>query len=152
VNNEIVTLPMRNKIKTSIQVPPRSEIIQAISLHLKEDSIICNQEIIKGVFLANAIIPAKGIAHIKILHTCEHSIILSELEPEIHPLKEYHILDYTKNPHASKKRFQEIMAKLNLDGMDENAKTTIINICRKYQDIFHLDNERLTTKTFINKK
>jgi len=104
VKNEAIILPMRSKFKTTIEVPARSEVIQAILLHLKEDSIICNQEMIKGVFLANSIVPAKGIAHVKILNTLDRSITLSELKPKIHPLREYDITDYQRTARPSKKK------------------------------------------------
>ena len=43
---------------------------------MEKDGVICNLEIIKGVFLANSIIPKDGYKHIKLLNVTDKTVKL----------------------------------------------------------------------------
>lgn len=148
INNEEITIPMKSRLKNNIQIPARTEITQAVTLNIKEDSVICSQELINGVFLANSIIPSKGIAHVKILNTLDHEVTINEFIPEVHPLKEYKIINNISKPSPSEDRLHKIMQQLKLPNLGDHTKQTIIDICKKYQDIFHLEGESLTKNNF----
>jgi len=143
-----ITIPMRDYFMKNINIPPRCEIIQAISLDIEEDSVILNEEIMQGVIVANTIVPSHGIAHIKILNTHNHPVTINNFSPKIHPLNKYKILKIQKIINKSSSRKTEILKKLNLHGLDNTAKQSIVEICKKYQDIFHLENEPLSTNNF----
>lgn len=89
-NTEVVTPLYINKNAFNIiRIPPRTEIITPINLNLDQDSVILNEEIQTGVFIANSIVPSKGICHLKILNTTETEIIINKVKPKLIPLSNY---------------------------------------------------------------
>lgn len=152
INNEDITMPMKNNFKNFTKIPPRMEVIKAVHLNINEDSVICNRELIKGVFLSNAIVPANGTAHIRIVNTLDHEVTIPEFSPKIYPLRDYHIIKNVPENSYSEQRFNKLVKNLVLDGIDENAKQSVIDICKLYQDIFLLENEPITANNFYKQK
>lgn len=56
----------------------------------------------------------------------------------------------TPSEEESEERYNELLKVLNLKNLafDENAKQSILNICKQYSDIFHLPGDALTVNNF----
>lgn len=70
--NEVV-LPIYDKAYkiNVISIQPRCEMIVPFNVELEEDSVVMNREILKGVYIANTIIPKNGCKHLKILNVTD---------------------------------------------------------------------------------
>lgn len=96
----------------------------------------------KGVFLAGCIAkPENGKIPIQILNTRESKAHLSYFRPEIEYLREYKICTFDKIDKNSK-RVHELLFSLHLN---KDERSSIQNICAKYNDVFYLPDETLTT-------
>lgn len=157
LNDAEVTIPMHFRFPTTkaLIIPPRVEMIQAISLDLEEDSVIKNQELAPGVFLANCIVPRAGIKHVKILNTNQKPVSLGVFKVAYEPLSEYGVYDsqgYT--PDITAKRVQTVKNAIldDLKNAPPEGKNTISDICAEFHDVFHLDGDPLTANNFYEQK
>lgn len=148
-------LPINTKIPTNktVEIPPRTEIILPIKLNIQEDSVVFNQEIQKGVFLANSIAPAKGISHVKIMNVNSHAVNIEEFKCTTEKLTNYNILNtHTQTNTYNNERFNKLMKELKLNNLGKETETELKEIFRKYQSIFHLEGEKLSVNNFYNQK
>ena len=137
-----------------IHIPARMQVVKAINIEITEDSVILNQEIQKGIFVANTIIPAKGIPHIKIINTLETDVTINNFTPQIQPLKNYHVIRKI-NKQANKHdddRFKTLINLLNIDTTDIVAKESLFKIFKEYADVFYLKGDTLSTNNFYKQK
>ena len=154
IDDTEIILPMLTKLPhgDEINIPPRMQIIKAINLNLKEDSVILNEEIQEGIFVSNTIIPAKGIAHVKFLNTRETSVTINNFTPKYKPLKEYHILQTKTFKDNKQNRYNRLLKELKLDFTDEHMEKSLLDIFKEYADIFHLSDDKLTVNNFYEQK
>ena len=90
--------------KEYITIPQRSDYIHHIRIDNTEESIILNQEVQQGMFLANTILPAKGIKHVKILNMLEEEVTIPiiNIQPKISPLSDCYLVGESRlNPTAT---------------------------------------------------
>jgi len=147
-DTEDIILPMCMNIKNvyNINIPARSEVIKQINIKLNEDSIVLGREVKNGVFIANSIIPAFGIKHIRLLNTTDNDINLKETQLQIEALTKYDVAHLNKDKHP---KFNEFKDKINIPKADNHASTSVLEICKRFQKIFHT-NEPLSTNNFMN--
>lgn len=114
IQNDCIEIPIQNStIKINhISIPPRTEIIVPIKINIKEDSVVHNRQIAKGVYLANTIIPKNGIQHVKLLNVREKPIMIHNLKLNTIPLENYEIINpgyqnATNNEIRFKKNFRK---------------------------------------------
>lgn len=88
-----------------IRIPPRTKVIHPIKLTLNVDSLILNEEIQPGIFLANSIVPANGKCHVKILNTTDKEIEINRIKPKYKPLTNY--LYFKQDAKQNKVRFNK---------------------------------------------
>lgn len=153
IDNFEITIPLEAKLPKSntFEVPARTEVIKALNLKLEEDSVICNQEVIKGVFVSNTLISQNGIPHVKIVNTLDTPIILENFMPIIEPLDNYIILKISSKPNSSKHSFariQKLKEELKFSTLDPISKESVINLCLEFADIFHLEDDKLSCNNF----
>lgn len=147
-----IIIPMYSKIPeiNTITIPKRSEVIIPISLDRQEDRIILNKELQQGIFVSNTIIPAKGICHIKILNTNSEDAKLQHINLDSEPLENYKILNYSA--HHTTVRLEKLLTTINTQNIDEKDKIELLNTIEDYQDIFHLEGDKLTTNNFYTQQ
>lgn len=146
-----VTIPMNTKPLTSsyVNIAARAEVIIPIDLVREEDSLILSKEIRRGVFVGNTIIPAKGVCHVKILNTNDRPVKLKHFDAEIKPLKDYRILEATSQ---GPDRLQRLLDGIKTDVKDKKARDSLMKVIAEYQDVFHLEGEKLTVNNFYKQK
>lgn len=109
----------------------------------------------KGVFLANSIIPKDGNKHIKLLNVTDQDMTIDHMKLETVPLSNYDILTvnhcYLHGSYTDE-RFERLISKINLDDLSESHRKEIVTILKKYQSTFHLEDEDLTTNNFYKQK
>lgn len=114
-----VVLPIKTNIPiyNEIEIPARSQVIRALNRKIHEDGIVLNQEIRSGIFIANTIVPAKGIAHIKILNTNDYKVKCKLPELKIIPVKDFHVINMnhrTNENYDKKEKIKQLLTELNI--------------------------------------
>ena len=152
-----IAVPMHFKIptKSSFVVAPRCELIQAVQLDLAEDGLILNDEIAPGVFLANAIVPRVGVKHVKILNTTDKPVTLGNFNVKFQSLSDYNVYstqnaDVQREPVVDARRIARLreILKRKLAGTAPEFRDSVLELCLKYHDIFHLEGDRLSVNNF----
>lgn len=132
----------------TITLPPRCEKTYWVKTAHSQPRVFEPHQLCEGVYLAAALtVPTQGKLPIKILNIREHEVKIKWVEPASHPADAYHLLhfrDSTENPQERAKQiFNEVDVKhLNTEEIEE-----IKAICEKFQDVFHLDHDKLTCTT-----
>lgn len=130
----------------NIHIPARCEIICALNIPRDTDVIIQKEELKPGIFVGSSIVPKEGIAHAIFINTTENETIVKNFKPIISRIhKNEQIIVDNKNLETRIKNLEKI---LQIEGQDTSANEKILNICRKYQDIFLLDNDTLSVNNF----
>ena len=153
-NDIEMILPMQTKLphNNDIFIPARMQTIKAINLNLVEDSVILNEEIQEGIFVANTIVPSRGIAHVKILNTREESINIKNFTPKILPLRNFEILQAKTFRENKNDRYKKLLEELELDFVDKTMEKSLLDIFKEYSDVFHLNGDKLTANNFYEQK
>lgn len=97
---------------TKITIPSKTEIIHPIYLKICEDSLILNKESSEGVFVANTILPHKGICHVKLLNGKVSEITLLHSEVDLVPQKNYRKNRIRNNFSNGSNRFEKLLKSL----------------------------------------
>lgn len=153
INNSHITIKLSNPIPENQDylIPARVEKICSIVLNVDNDGdYFCpSQEITSGVYTANTILTVKNkSSHISIINSNEHpvSIFNCNIIPE--PLEYCEVKHLNSWVPKLEKRLQILEDTLNFDSLNYEEKSSILNICRQYNDIFHLQGDKLTTSNF----
>lgn len=161
INLENDTLILHNQCKNIIPlyasptishsyltIPARSESIHYIPItnnKLNNDCVVLPQQLQEGLFLAALIVkPVNNVIPIKILNTEEESITIPTFQPDLHSLNDYQICQFNKCK-SNAERANTLLGLLKLDHLHPTERGTIQAICTKYNDIFHLPGDKLTT-------
>jgi hypothetical protein len=145
-NNCIINDP--NKLKPSqtlIWVPERSERTIKIlsSPDVGKPKVCLQKEILPGLFVPNCIVEStNGHYTINIMSTTEKSVSFDPSNIEFHDLDNYDAVTLTTN--ASCERLKSLESLIQTNHMNSEERDSIISICREFNDIFHLEGDKLT--------
>lgn len=143
-NNFKICLPI-TKQSRSLTIPARSESIHFIETEKTEECVICASDLGKGIFMASTLVtPMDGRVPVRILNTTDKDCTISELKPIIHLASDYNICKFEKSKKNAD-RVKKLFTKLDLDHLNLEERSTIKSVCAKYNDIFYLEGDKLTT-------
>lgn len=153
VNETEYVLPMRANIDRFV-IPPRTEMIQAVNLQIEEDSVVCAKQIGSNVFIGNTIIPKHGTKHIRVLNASDEEVTISKLDLQIKRLSHYNIMYNRKEVTNDRRqdRWEKLRKLLSIDLVGINERQTIEEICKEFEDIFHLEGDHLTANNFYKQR
>jgi hypothetical protein len=146
-------LPIITKIENIYNIPARSEIIieHEVNTHAKE-VIVLPMEICSGVFTAGILTKQIGNKIIlRILNTRDKPVVIKNFKPKFENIENYEILNFDKT-EKSQCRQNVLLNELDLKTLNEEEKQSITEICGKYQDIFHLPQDKLTYTNVYEQK
>lgn len=134
-------------------LPPRAEKICTLNFesYCDNDYFCPSNEIHPGVFVASSIISIKNEkAPISIVNTTDSHLEIDfpKLIPESLNLFNIFNLSSWSNPIES--RLKNLENILNLDHLNSEEKSSILNICRKYNDVFYLSGDKLETANIVS--
>lgn len=156
LQEEEIVLPMETSLpkQNIFKIPARTEILQALNIKRNSDSIVLSDEIRKGVFICNTLIPKNGVAHIKIINTTEESVQIENFEPKIDSLSDYHVMQNMQysNNISKEERYKKIIKEINLENNNDYEKQEIFKICREFLDVFYVSGDKLTTNNFYKQE
>lgn len=138
INNRETTLPIDTKFQPNdtFEIPPRTEMIFPINLNITKDSVILNQEIEQGVFLANSIVPANGNCHIKIINVNDYTSKIKQITINTEDLADYDIMSYQNTNIYNNTRFNKLIKELNLGKLDKNTESELHEIFKNISQYF----------------
>lgn len=144
-NNDIkIDLPL-NLEHNGLTIPKRSESVHLIQTSISQECVVCASELKEGLYLASTLVtPINGRIPVRILNTTETDVYLQELRPTILLAKDYNICTFEK-PIQNAERVKALFKLLNLKHLNSEEQQSIKNICAKYNDIFYLNGDKLTT-------
>lgn len=136
-----------------IVVPPRCEVVQSFRFQtdLKEDQVIHQQELAAGVFVARCVVSVKSPV-IRILNTTDVPMSFDRtLNIRSENISNYEQLGV--RPGTSPDRLQKLRSilKKNIKKCS-SFSDAILSLCDKYNDIFTLEKDILTTNNFYTQK
>lgn len=155
INDEPVEVPIYDEIaQCNCTIPARSEKICKINAHVKQDTVIAHDEIQPGIFISNSIISPTE-QYVRILNLNSYDADISKMTIQTTKLSNYiqastqkQTATCNKNKLTDEQRKTRLITLLE-PNIPENAdRAAIIKLCLEYADIFHLDDEFLTTNNF----
>lgn len=82
-------------------------------------------------------------------NTSTQNVIINGFIPKLSPLHDYHILNFkTKNNPKNNNRIKLLEDELNFESVPSFAKLELTNLCKEFNDIFHLKDDILTYNNF----
>ena len=150
-NETEVPLIHNNENITTILLPPRCEATYWLNTTHTTNRLFVPEEVCEGVFIAGAIgKPNKGKMPFRILNTRELPTYVKWVEPHSTNTEEYYILKYQPAIKERTERIKELLTNIKTDTLNNEEIEEIRKICTKYEDIFHLDGDRLTYTNISN--
>lgn len=157
---EEIPSPLKLNTKTNTNIPARTEKIIQIETSNSHECIVLGGEIQEKVYLGNSL--SKPIANkmfITVVNANDSDITLSpeSISKYVHDVKDYIVtpLDSVENKLTHKyksNRLKILEENLKLDHMNIEERSSILQICREYNDLFHLPGDVLTTVTATTHK
>lgn len=132
---------------TCLVIPARTEFITYIETSQTDTCVVLNETIQPNVYIANTIAnPKDGKVPIRIANFQNKSVSIPQLHPTIKPATDFNILKINTAQHDSD-HANQLIKELDLSHLHEDDKAVISKICVKYNDIFCLQNDQLSTTT-----
>lgn len=147
INSKFIEIPIQDKLLDEILIPPRCEVFRKISIQNPlQDYVILSKEIKPGVFCANSVLNAKNPL-VKFINTTEYTVKIREnLIDRLQPLENYNIFSINQTTQPNRK--ENCISELNLKDTPSYVKDKLKDLCTKYNDIFALKNDILTSNNF----
>lgn len=147
-----------NLCSTALKIPPRTEMVLEIPAGHCKGQVLCHaQEILPGVYTANGIVePKMGKIALSIINTQEREIKLPAFEPQTEPLNNFLIYKLDKNRTYDKQllthnRIIKLQEEIKMDEThNPEERQAVIDLCREYHDIFHLEGDKLPFSDVIS--
>lgn len=141
----VIDLEISNPHSDEIWIPPRCQVIHKVRKDFRQDMVIRNEMLKPGVFVAGTI--CSSDPHVLVLNTNTQMerIKLSDIHADC--LDNYRIFSFASDLSRSQ-RVTEIFSQLNFSHVPSSAVDSLKDLCSKYNDVFHLPNDSLTTNNF----
>jgi len=133
-----------------LKLEARTENIVLLPTHSSGQGLIFKQELIPGVYLAESLtVERDGHCITSIVNTLSEEVTL---DTPLVTLENYEI-DNTVSVFSSHavaedaNRLAKLHNELRLDHLNSEERSSLIQICEDYNEIFHLPGDRLTSTT-----
>lgn len=136
-------------------IPPRCEVIRYFNLQTDKisDQVVSNQEIFPGVFIATSIVNPK-CCFLKLLNTNSRSVEIKKiLKLKTEDFSNYKPLSQNSNKNnVSQCNRPDLLDNILKSNIPSHAPESLINLCHKYSDIFHVPGDKHTVNNFYQQK
>lgn len=126
-------------------IPPRMQTIVRINLPEKGVRVCMAQEIQPGLHLANSITQSdNGVAIVGIINTNDYEVNIKNVNIVTEPIYNFSHPS-TKVIHSNNERVEKLKVSLGWENeSDPDKRWYLYNICRNYNDVFLLPEEKLS--------
>lgn len=155
LNQEKFEIPIQDKFKENFIIPPRCQIIKQIKLiNITEDSVILSHELKPGVFYSNALVN-KDSQYVNIMNVNNsyETVSLNDVSSNLKILAaskfdEVQVNTTKQKQKRDKERITKMKNEISTNNVPSEARSELINLCEKYNDIFALENDTLSANNF----
>lgn len=153
---EINNFEVKTKIYSEVAdgksaVPSNGGVFKIFRIKESEfPRVIEPQEIAKNIFIPTTII-YEPESWIRVINLNDTNKIIDTSNVSSKPLRYYDVLKSTGRNKIENERANELEQFL-ASKIPEHAKSSLIPLCREFNDIFHLPNDRLTTNNFYEQQ
>lgn len=146
--SEFFEIPIHDDMDGNIFLPPRCEVFRRINIgDTHKTFLVKSNEIVPGVFISNSIIDSNN-PFLKFLNTTNETVkVKRNFSRYLSDIENYEIFSFNKLP-SDDSRHQHLLSELNLENTPQDVKLNVMNLCKKYQDIFALETDNLTCNNF----
>lgn len=111
--------------------------------------VVHSQEIQPGVFCGNTIMSAAQPIF-KFINTTNKSIYISysDFKPKLEPFRNFQVVPTKGRKEADSRRCEKILNKINTKHISPYAKHKLEKLITNFSDIFHFEDEKLSTNNF----
>jgi RNase H-like domain found in reverse transcriptase/Reverse transcriptase (RNA-dependent DNA polymerase)/Integrase zinc binding domain len=142
--SERISLQLYTNHENCFILNERCSSFQKIPTLITEDCVIESQEIAEGVFVASSVVtPKNGQILVKIVNTRDENIKINNFTPILNPIKNFEICNFSKN-QLTPNRVDKLLEILNFETLNTEENSSVMSICKKYADVFHLDGDPYT--------
>lgn len=132
-----------------ITIPPRMEVITNVRIKEKGKRVCLATQIQEGILTSNTIVKSdNGYAKIGIINSTEKMVVLSNFTPKTIPFTNFEIIQQENKFRTSidirQARYSKLIEILKFESTNDKEKDAIKEMCWKYNDIFHLPDDKLT--------
>lgn len=144
-----VCLRMESVNAVCVEIPGRCERLIEVDTYEMDDLVIVPREVCKAVFTAGMIVKARnGRVPVKVMNVNESKVVLTNFMPEYRRTNEYECINFTA-PNQSVARVSELLRKIKTNHLNEEERDMITKLVAKYNDIFHLPDDKLTVTNLM---
>ena len=148
--NNTLSIPIYDNLNGAFVIPARSEAIRHLSgINLPEDALVEGAEIAPGIFVANTIV-SKQSPCVRFVNTTTQDVLIRGYAPKILLLKNFNLIKDKTN--FNKSRIRNLHNSLNITNVPEFAKEQLLGLCEEFNEIFHLEEDKLTYNNFYKQK
>ena len=146
VSNFKVSLDLVDGNQTNfLEILPRCEKTYWIKSCLCDERVILPNTLCKDVFIAGSVCrPMEGNIPVRILNTRDEKVKIKFSEIQSYPADEFSILSFENSNNDRKSRLKKLESELRISHLNPEERCTISQICQKYNEVFHLDGDKLT--------
>lgn len=155
-HNEIENFTQNSNSNNCFILKPRSETIVKIEITNGElsEGILPPTTILEGVYLCPSLVKVinKNYALTSILNTTEKSVKINKIALALEQIENHSNIRTFKTSSSSNSnsnRLKTITNLLRLDHLNQEEKDSIINICHEFNQIFHLEGDRLSSTNTV---
>lgn len=154
IGDKILPFDSPIPLQKTITIPARTEYIARVGIiNDLPNGFVKKQTLKHNVFIPDTLVTNNnGTTVIPILNTdvCEQIIETPMLEiEEIAPCHDVHFADDIPINKMSSSRLETLMQNIRLNHLNQEEGNSILDICKDYNDIFHLPQDILTTTTTL---
>ena len=148
-------IPILDRDKNILQIlKPRTETVVELDILNPEikEGIVPGREILPGVHIAKAITKVRenNKAFVTIMNNTERSVRLLSNKTVLEPFNENEsFIYYQRSNSYDSSRLERLNKELRLSHLNTEEERSILEICKKFSHVFHLDGDNLSHTTTI---
>lgn len=136
-------------------IPARTEKVITIPTNIDTDSdcIVFAKEIQPGVRISNSIVkPTNKLIALSVINSNEYPIKINQGNFDLHKIEHFDIFQMNTWNNIIEDRINTLVTQIKLENMNKEERTSIIGLCKEFNDIFHIPGDVLTATDAITHK
>lgn len=130
------------RAKNLVTIPARTELVQKVFVNTDHELICFSKQFNeKQIYVGNCLLkPSNYFAYVPIMNATHDEVTIDLNELHFEKLDSFNVM--TMNV-GNDNRLNKILSNIELEHLNDEEKTSIIDVIEKYQDVFYLDGDIL---------
>jgi hypothetical protein len=150
-----LSLPLKPDYKkTFYDIPKRTQkYITAQCNAIFKDGIVESRQLQDNLFLSNCVTNVQnGKCIVCVINISEDDLRIPEPKVILEPLRDFEMLEKMEINLHDENRVEKLLNRLNFEHLNLEEKASIQNLCAKFSDVFHLEDDEFTCTNATNHK